>query len=124
MHSVSLPVLALPLALAAFAAVLNGVAGGGPPFTLPALAFAGLDPTLANGTHRVSLVLQNLAATGGSGRRHNVELGDSLKPLMLPDAILGTRLHLRGGECRAKVVPAIAMRMMSARLLRHCLAGG
>jgi len=122
-HSVSLPVLALPLVLGALAAVLNGVAGGGPPFTLPAFAFAGLDPTFANRTHRVSLVLQNLAATGGSGRRRNVELGGSLKPLMLADAIFGARLHLRGGECRAKVVPD-AMRMMPARLLRHCLAGG
>ena len=79
MYSVSLSVLTLPLALAALAAALNVFADGGPLFTLPARVFAGLDPTLANGTHRVSLVRQNPTATGGFGRRHNVELGESLK---------------------------------------------
>ena len=123
MHTVSLPVLTLPLVLAALAAVLNVFAGGGLLFTLPARAFAGLDPTLANG-HRVSLVRQNLTARGSFGRRHNVELGESLKLLLLPDAILGARLHLHGGECRAKVVPAIAMRMMPAKLPWPGLAGG
>ena len=124
MYSVSLSVLTLPLALAALAAALNVFADGGPLFTLPARVFAGLDPTLANGTHRVSLVRQNPTATGGFGRRHNVELGESLKLLLLPDAILGARLHLHGGECRAKVVPAIAMRMMPAKLPWPGLAGG
>ena len=91
MHSAPLPVLTLLFALGALAAVLNVFAGGGSMLTLPALIFAGLDPTIANGTNRVSIALQNLAATGGFGRWHGVDLGESFKLalLTLPGAILG-----------------------------------
>ncbi|HMB55477.1 MAG TPA: TSUP family transporter [Thermoanaerobaculia bacterium] len=44
------------------AGVINAVAGGGSFLTLPALIFLGLPPTLANGTNRVGILLQNVAA--------------------------------------------------------------
>jgi hypothetical protein len=44
------------------AGAINAVAGGGSFLTLPALIFLGLPPTLANGTNRVGILLQNVAA--------------------------------------------------------------
>ncbi len=97
MPPVSFPVLTLLFVLGALAAVLNVFAGGGSMLTLPALIFVGLDPTVANGTNRVSIALQNLAATGGFSRWHGAELGESFKLalLTLPGAILGAWLGAR-----------------------------
>ena len=44
------------------AAILNVVAGGGSFLTLPILIFMGLPPGLANGTNRVGILTQNIAA--------------------------------------------------------------
>jgi len=57
------PVTAAALfAVGLVAGVINAVAGGGSFLTLPALIFLGLPPTLANGTNRVGILLQNVAA--------------------------------------------------------------
>ncbi|NJL27077.1 MAG: sulfite exporter TauE/SafE family protein, partial [Thermoanaerobaculia bacterium] len=53
------------LLLAAAGAVsgtLNVVAGGGSFLTLPILIFLGLPPGVANGTNRISILLQNAVA--------------------------------------------------------------
>ncbi|MDT8288000.1 MAG: hypothetical protein RQ748_12895, partial [Elusimicrobiales bacterium] len=44
------------------AGTLNVIAGGGSFLTLPLLIFLGLPPTVANGTNRVGIFLQNAAA--------------------------------------------------------------
>ncbi len=44
------------------AGTINIMAGGGSALTLPALIFLGLDATMANGTNRVAIVLQNVVA--------------------------------------------------------------
>jgi len=44
------------------AGMLNVMAGGGSALTLPALIFLGLDSTLANGTNRVAILIQNIFA--------------------------------------------------------------
>ena len=41
---------------------LNVVAGGGSFLVLPLLIFAGLPPTVANGTNRVAILVQNVGA--------------------------------------------------------------
>ncbi|HEX2255036.1 MAG TPA: TSUP family transporter [Thermoanaerobaculia bacterium] len=70
--SISDPVVLAALFGAGFVAgVLNVIAGGGSFLTLPALIFAGLPPTLANGTNRIAIVLQNVTAVGGF-QRHRV----------------------------------------------------
>ncbi len=74
------------------AGVLNVVAGGGSFLTLPVLIFLGLPPTVANGTNRVAIALQNGGAVG-SFRRHGMIDWDSLLWAALPatfGAILGT----------------------------------
>lgn len=47
------------------------IAGGGSFLTLPALIFLGLSPGLANGTNRVGILTQNMAATWNF-RRHGI----------------------------------------------------
>ena len=44
------------------AGTLNVIAGGGSMLAVPALIWAGLPPTVANGTNRVAIVCQNVAA--------------------------------------------------------------
>jgi uncharacterized membrane protein YfcA len=53
------------------AGVLNVLAGGGSFLTLPVLIFLGLPATLANGTNRVGILLQNVGAVWGF-HRHRV----------------------------------------------------
>jgi uncharacterized membrane protein YfcA len=50
---------------------LNVIAGGGSFLSLPMLIFLGLPPTLANGTNRVAILLQNVGAVWGF-HRHRV----------------------------------------------------
>lgn len=50
------------------AGLLNVVAGGGSFLTLPVLIFLGLPATIANGTNRVSILLQNGIAVWGFNR--------------------------------------------------------
>ncbi len=44
---------------------INVVAGGGSLLTLPILIFLGLPPTVANGTNRIAIIIQNIFAVGG-----------------------------------------------------------
>ncbi|REJ86079.1 MAG: sulfite exporter TauE/SafE family protein [Acidobacteria bacterium] len=49
--------------------VINTIAGGGSFLSLPVLIFLGMPPVVANGTNRVAILLQCIAATVGF-RRH------------------------------------------------------
>ena len=76
---------------AGFAAgTLNVLAGGGSALTLPLLIFLGLPPTVANGTNRVAILAQNVAAVLGF-RRHGLFEGRLLL-LAAPPALLGAGL--------------------------------
>ena len=44
---------------------INTIAGGGSLLSLPVLIFLGLPPSVANGTNRVAIVIQNAMATAG-----------------------------------------------------------
>ncbi len=82
------------------AGVLNVVAGGGSFLTLPVMIFLGLPPTLANGTNRVGVVLQNAGAVW-SFRRHGMIDWSYLLWAALPamlGAILGTWVALWVGD--------------------------
>jgi len=45
--------------------VINILAGGGSLLTLPMLIFLGLPPSVANGTNRVAILIQNIFSTAG-----------------------------------------------------------
>jgi uncharacterized membrane protein YfcA len=55
--------------LGLFVGALNVIAGGGSFLTLPILIFLGLPATVANGTNRVGILLQNVGAVWGFHRR-------------------------------------------------------
>ncbi len=64
------PVVLYPALFAAglVSGALNVVAGGGSFLVLPLLIFAGLPPTVANGTNRVAILVQNVGAVWGFDR--------------------------------------------------------
>lgn len=73
------------------AGFLNVLAGGGSSLTLPALIFLGLDASVANGTNRVAILVQNLSAVHSFKREnyHDSKLSLKLAFLTLPGAIAG-----------------------------------
>ncbi len=72
------------------AGTVNVIAGGGSFLTLPVLIFLGLPPGIANGTNRVGILLQNVAAVW-SFRRHGYFDRSALAWAGLP-ALLGGAL--------------------------------
>lgn len=54
--------LLLLFGIGVISAFLNVMAGGGSALALPVLIFMGLDSALANGTNRVAILIQNIAA--------------------------------------------------------------
>ncbi len=93
---------AFPLLFAAgcVAGAVNVLAGGGSFLTLPVLIFLGLPPGVANGTNRVAIVLQNVAAVWGF-RRHRIDEPQAWGRAALPatfGAVAGAWLALRTGD--------------------------
>lgn len=83
------PVDALLLSLVGcVAGVLNVLAGGGSFLTLPMLIFLGLPPGVANGTNRVGIFMQNVAAVWGF-RRQGIKLGNAVLWAALPATVGG-----------------------------------
>ncbi len=65
-----MPAYGYPLLIAAgfIAGFVNTLAGSGSLVTLPALIFLGLPATVANGTNRVAILMQNVVAVGSFRR--------------------------------------------------------
>ncbi len=53
-----------------FAGVVNSMAGGGSLLTVPLLSLAGVGGTVANGTNRIAVLVQNAAGAYGFARRN------------------------------------------------------
>ena len=75
------------------AGILNILAGGGSLLTLPVLIFLGLPAPVANGTNRVAIFFQNIAAVGSFHRDGRLPL--KLTLLCAPTAVLGSLLGAR-----------------------------
>lgn len=73
------------------AGFLNVLAGGGSSLTLPALIFLGLDASVANGTNRVAVLVQNISAVHSFKQENYIDSKLSLKlaALTLPGAVAG-----------------------------------
>ena len=84
--------LALLLLFAAgtIAGTINVLAGGGSFLTLPLLIFLGLPPTVANGTNRIAILVQNVGAVW-SFNRHGVMDWSWIRRAALP-ALAGAGL--------------------------------
>lgn len=82
------------------AGALNVLAGGGSFLTLPVLIFLGLPSTLANGTNRVGILVQNLGAVWGFHRYRVLPWRWALAAALpaTAGAGLGTWLALQVGD--------------------------
>lgn len=88
------------LAIAGIAAgFINTIAGGGSVFTLPALMLLGLPADVANGTNRVGVVMQSLAAVAGFKHHGKLDLNTTF-PIVLP-TIIGSVI----GASTASMIP-------------------
>ncbi|MBT8386007.1 MAG: sulfite exporter TauE/SafE family protein [Ignavibacteria bacterium] len=79
------------------AGFINVTAGGGSTLTLPVLIFLGLESSLANGTNRVAILLQNISAVYSFKQEKYQQFNTSIKfaLLTLPGAVLGALLAVR-----------------------------
>lgn len=68
------------------AGFVNTLAGGGSIFTLPALMLLGMPADVANGTNRVGVFLQSVAAVRGF-RRHGKLETSAIVPILIPTVI-------------------------------------
>ncbi len=83
--------LLLLTGLGFLAGIINVMAGGGSSLTVPAMVLMGLPGPIANGTNRVALLAQNIAATIGFIRKgySDWKLSLSLSLCAIPGAVLG-----------------------------------
>lgn len=76
------------------AGTLNVIAGGGSLLTLPVMIFLGLPATVANGTNRVAILIQNVGATWSFREKKLISRDWVL--LAVPPAVLGVLLGTWG----------------------------
>ena len=114
--------LALTFAGGVAAGVINTLAGGGGLIALPILIASGLSATVANGTYRLAVVLQNAAAVATFHRR-GVRVAGTVWPLLLPcvvGAVLGARLAVAVDEdLFRKVLGGVLVVMLVLFLVRR-----
>lgn len=93
------------------AGALNVIAGGGSFLTLPAMIFLGLPPTVANGTNRIAILVQNAGAVWGFHRRRLVVWRWLLRAALpaVAGAILGAWLAVRIGNESFKHILSVLM---------------
>jgi len=94
------------------AGTLNVIAGGGSMLTLPVMIFLGLPATVANGTNRVGILIQNVGATWGFQRRGLVDA--RWLRLAVPPALAGA---LFGAWAGVTVGDASFQRILAVVLL-------
>ncbi len=102
------------------AGVLNVIAGGGSFLTLPLMIFLGLTPSEANGTNRVGIVSQNVAASWGF-HRHGLFDRRAMLWSALPatlGAIVGTWIALSISESAFQTTLAVLMIVVTLWTLR------
>ncbi len=99
---------------------LNVMAGGGSLLTVPAMLFLGLPGPVANGTNRIAILAQNIAAVTTFFKRgySNFKLSLTLAAATLPGAIIGAMVGVRlDGEWFDRVVALIMIAVMITMLI-------
>lgn len=79
-----------------FSGFLNVMAGGGSAFTLPTLIFLGLDSAVANGTNRIAILAQSIAAIISFKNENYFDIRTSLilSLFTIPGSITGAFLSI------------------------------
>lgn len=93
------------------AGALNVIAGGGSFLSLPAMIFLGLPPTVANGTNRIAILVQNAGAVWGFQRRRLVAWRWLLRAAIpaVAGALVGAWLAVRIGNESFKRILSVLM---------------
>jgi len=94
------------------AGTINVLAGGGSFLTLPLLIFLGLPPTVANGTNRIAILVQNVGAVW-SFNRHGVMNWSWIRTAALP-ALAGAGL---GSWAAIKIGDASFQRILATLMI-------
>ena len=104
------------------AGILNVIAGGGSLLTLPVMLFMGLDGPVANGTNRIAICAQNLAAITAFKRKgfSDFQLSLTLSLATIPGAVAGA---LAATEVRGVLFNRILAVVMVAILVHMMLQG-
>jgi len=98
---------------------VNTLAGGGSLLTLPTLIFVGLPPTMANGTNRVAILMQNVTAVAGFKQRGfaDFKFGLGLAVPAVVGAIVGAKLALDIPDALFQKVLAAVMLLVVGLIL-------
>lgn len=105
------------------AGFVNTIAGGGSIFTLPALILLGMPADVANGTNRVGVLMQSLAAVRGFDRHNKLDHG-AILPIVLPTIIGALIGSLVASEIPADVLKPVLLGTMMAMTLLIVLKPG
>ncbi len=111
----------IPIVLVAgiMAGFFNTLAGGGSLLSVPVLIFVGLPATMANGTNRVAILVQNILAVAGFKRHGVADFKLSLQ-LALPavvGAVVGARLAVDIADAVFEKVLAVIMLLVLGLIL-------
>jgi uncharacterized membrane protein YfcA len=101
------------------AGFINAVSGGGSMLTLPALIFIGLPPGMANGTNRIAVVVQNIAAlaTYHKLKVTNHRLAFSLAVPTIIGAFLGALISIRLNDTQFRTILGIVLLLLIGPVL-------
>ncbi len=97
------------------AGFINIMAGGGSTITLPLLIFFGLDSAMANGTNRIAVFIQNIAAIISFKQEKfaQFKLSFKLSLCTLPGAIIGAIVAVKiGNELFQKILGIVIIGIM------------
>ncbi len=100
--------------------VINVMAGGGSAITLPLMIFLGLDPSVANGTNRVAIVMQNISAIAKfekDDKKHDSRQSLYYGLMTLPGAILGAWYSVNIGAREFRIILGVVMILIVVSML-------
>jgi len=103
--------IAILTCVGVIAGFINVNAGGGSTLTLPALIFLGLDSSVANGTNRIAILLQNISAVQSFKQENFFDLKTSLilSFFALPGSVAGALLAVRLDDKLFQIILGIIM---------------
>jgi uncharacterized membrane protein YfcA len=101
------------------AGFINAVSGGGAMLTVPALIFIGLPPVVANGTNRVAVVIQNIAALVAYQRQHVADhrLALSLAIPTTLGSLVGALISIRLDDAQFRTILGVVMLLLIGPVL-------
>ena len=113
--------LVLLFGVGSLAGFINIMAGGGSTITLPALIFLGLEGSLANGTNRVAILIQNIAAiiSFRQEKYSKFKLSLKLAVFTIPGAIAGAIIAVNiSDELFQNILAYVLIGVIISMLLR------